>query len=122
MNSHRTAQIAEYALIFLTAAGILALFVMWTQLGSLLAPGESPVLVGARILRGLVSLAVPLVILIFLSQMRKKIADLLSRQNADQTTADSAKRMWIIVMVMVVILLLVDANIIYDGFQDINFK
>ena len=122
MNSHRAAHIAELILILITTAGILALFVIWAQLGSLLAPDESPVLVGARILRGLVSLAVPLTILIFLSRMRIKIAELLSRQKADQTTADSAKRMWVIVIVMVVILLLVDANVIYDGFQDIRFK
>ncbi len=122
MKSHRAAQIVELALIVVTLGGILVLIVIWMQLGSILAHDESPVLVGARILRGLVSLAVPLAILIFLFRMRPKIDELLSRQKADQTTADSAKRMWFIVIGMIVILLLVDANVIHGSFQDIRFK
>ncbi len=121
-NTHRVARCVEVALLFLTGAGIAALIVTWTQLESLLSPGESPDLVGARLMRGIFSLAVPLVILLFLSNMRAKIAALLKEQNANPTTMQSAKYMWFLVMAFIVIILIMDAIVITTGFQDIDFN
>lgn len=121
-NTHRVARCVEVALLFLTGAGIAALIVTWTQLDSLLSPGESPALVGARLMRGIFSLAVPLVILLFLSNMRAKIAALLKEQNANPTTMQSAKYMWFLVMAFIVIILTMDAIVITTGFQDIDFN
>ena len=121
-NTHRVARCVEVALLFLTSAGIAALIVTWTQLDSLLSPGESPALVGARLMRGIFSLAVPLVTLLFLSNLRVKIAALLKEQNANPTTMQSTKYMWFLVMVIIVIILTMDAIVIVTGFQDIDFN
>ncbi len=121
-NTHRVARCVEVALLFLTGAGIAALIVTWTQLESLLSPGESPDLVGARLMRGIFSLVVPLVTLLFLSNLRVKIAALLNEQNANLSTIQSAKYMWYLVMMFIVIILTMDAIVIVTGFQDIGFN
>ena len=119
--SHRAAWYVEVALLLLTSAGIAALVVIWVQLDSLLSPQESADLVRARLLRGIFSLAVPLATLLFLSKIRVGIATLLQAQNANQVTMQSARYMWILVVAFVIIILILDAVVIADGFQDIDF-
>ena len=121
-STHRVARCVEVALLFVTGAGIAALIVAWTQLESLLSPGESLALVGARLMRGIFSLVVPLVILLFLSNLRVKVAAQLIEQNANPTTIQSAKYMWFLIMVIIVIILTMDASVIVTGFQDIDFN
>ncbi len=121
-STHRVARCVEVALLFVTGAGIAALIVAWTQMESLLSPGESLALVGARLMRGIFSLVVPLVILLFLSNLRVKIVALLNEQNANLSTIQSAKYMWYLVMMSIVIILTMDAIVIVASFQDIDFN
>ena len=111
----------EVALLLLTGIGIAALVVIWLQLDSLLTPQESADLVRARLLRGIFSLAVPLVTLLFLSKIRVGIAALLQAQKANLVTMQSAKYMWMLVVVFVIVILIMDAIVIANGFMDIDF-
>ncbi len=120
-KAHRVAWCVEVALLLLTGLGIAALIVIWVQLDSLLTPQESAALVRARLLRGIFSLAVPLVILLFLSKLRVRFAALLQAQNATQDTMQSARYMWILVVAFVIIILIMDAIVIANGFLDIDF-
>ena len=120
-KAHRVAWYVEVALLLLTGMGIAALVVIWVQLDSLLTPQESAALVRARLMRGIFSLAVPLVTLLFLSKLRVGIAALLQAQNANQVTMQSARYMWILVVAFVIIILIMDAIVIVNGFLDIDF-
>jgi hypothetical protein len=125
MVSKRAMRIAAWSeafLIFLTGAGIVALIVLWARLDGLLAPSESPVLVRARIVSGLFSLLVPLVILIFLTSVRGRLAALLGGQDADASAMKSAKYMWCLVMIFSAVILAITGNVVLGSFQDINFK
>ena len=119
--AHRVAWYVEVALLLLTGMGIAALVVIWLQLDSLLTPQESADLVRARLLRGIFSLAVPLVTLLFLSKIRVGIAALLQAQKANLVTMQSAKYMWMLVVVFVIVILIMDAIVIANGFMDIDF-
>ena len=118
----RIAAIIEALLIFVTGAGMVALIVLWARLDVLLAADESPELVRARIILGLFSLSVPLVILIFLTNVRGRLATLLAGQNADASAMKSAKYMWYLVMIFAIVILAITGNVVWDSFQDINFK
>ncbi len=120
-KAHRVAWYVEVALLLLTGMGIAALVVIWLQLDSLLTPQESAALVRARLLRGIFSLAVPLVTLLFLSKLRVGIAALLQAQNANQVTMQSARYMWILVVAFVIVILIMDAIVIANGFMDIDY-
>ena len=120
-KAHRVAWYVEVALLLLTGSGIAALVVIWLQLDSLLTPQESAALVRARLLRGIFSLAVPLVTLLFLSKLRVGFAALFQAQNATRATMRSALYMWILVVTFVIIILILDAVVIADGFLDIEF-
>ncbi|MAF48620.1 MAG: hypothetical protein CMM10_10165 [Rhodospirillaceae bacterium] len=121
-HAHRIAGLVEAVLIILTAAGMVGLIVIWSQLESLLAPDESVALVRARIVSGLFSLCVPMAILIFLTSMRTRLALLLDEQHADQSTTRSAKYMWYLVMAFVIVIMSITANVVWSSFGDINFK
>ncbi len=121
-NAHRMAWYAEVALLALTGAAIAALVVTWVELESLLSPRESPILVRARLMRGIFSLAVPLTILLFLPTLRVGIAALLKKQNANPATLKSAKYMWFLVMAFIIIILTLDTFVIVNSFQDIDFN
>ncbi|NQV55588.1 MAG: hypothetical protein HQ503_06995 [Rhodospirillales bacterium] len=120
--TQRWAGAIEAVLLLACIAGIGALIVLWTHLDSLLAPGESMALVRARILSNIAGLAVPVAILVFLTIMRKRLAALLSAQDADKTATNSAKYMWFLVMFFVIIIMVITANVIFSSFGDINFK
>ena len=122
MNVNRSARIFELALLVATCLGIATLIFIWSELATLLGPGESAALVRARLIRGLFSLAVPLVTLLSVSIMRGRIAALLKAQNATSATLQSAKYLWVIVMIFVVGILCLDFFVIAQGFQDIDFR
>ena len=121
-HAARIAAAIELTLIFVTGAGMVALIVLWSRLDVLLAANESVALVRARIVSGLFSLSVPLVILIFLTRIRGKLADLLAGQRQDASAMRSAKYMWYLVMVFVIVISAITANVVWSSFQDINFK
>jgi|GEM_PF-2396991 len=121
-HAQRIATIIEMLLIFVTGAGMVALIVMWLQLDVLLAPSESPELVRARIISGFFSLSVPLVILLFLTSIRGRLAALLTGPNADAAAMKSAVYMWYLVMIFSTVILVITANLVWGSFQDINFK
>ena len=121
-HAARIAAAIELTLIFVTGAGMVALVVLWSRLDVLLAANESVALVRARIVSGLFSLSVPLVILIFLTRIRGKLADLLAGQRQDASAMRSAKYMWYLVMVFVIVISAITANVVWSSFQDINFK
>lgn len=121
-HAARIATAIELTLIFVTVAGMVALIVLWSRLDVLLAANESPALVRARIVSGLFSLSVPLVILVFLNRIRGKLSDLLGGQNHDASAMRSAKYMWYLVMVFVIVILAITANVVWTSFQDIYFR
>ncbi len=121
-HARRIAAAIELLLIFVTGAGMVALIVLWSRLDVLLAANESAALVRARIVSGLLSLSVPLVILIFLNRIRGKLADLLTGPNQDASAMRSAKYMWYLVMAFVIVILAITANVVWSSFLDINFK
>ncbi len=113
---------AEVGLLVLTGAGIVALGVTWARLESLLSPDESPILMRARLMRGIFSLAVPLATLLFLSALRVRIAAVLEEQNANLVTMKSAKYMWFLIITFIIIILFMDAFVIVNSFRDIDFN
>lgn len=121
-HAARIATAIELTLIFVTVAGMVALIVLWSRLDVLLAANESPALVRARIVSGLFSLSVPLVILVFLNRIRGKLSDLLGGQSHDASAMRSAKYMWYLVMVFVIVILAITANVVWTSFQDIYFR
>ena len=122
MNANYTARTVEWALLIINGVAIAALIVAWIDLESLLSPQESPALVKARLMRGIFSLAVPLVILLFVMASRQKIAALLSAQNAPSATLQSARYLWFLIMGFVIGILSLDLIVIANGFQDIDFR
>ena len=121
-KTDRAAWYVEVVLLVLTGLGIAALLVFWVQLETLLSSGESPALVRARLMRGIFSLVVPLVILLFVSTMRIRIGVLLEAQNAKPITRQSAKFIWLLVIAFVIAILSLDVFVIWTGFQDISFN
>lgn len=125
MLSERAMRIAawtEGVLIFLTGSGMVALGVLWARLDSLLAPGESPELVRARVIAGLFTLTVPVVILLFLTNFRSRLAALLEGPKAHTLARDCARYVWYLMMVLALLILAITAVRVWASFQDINFK
>lgn len=121
-HAMRIATGIELLLIVLTVAGMVVLVVLWARLDVLLAPSESPELVRARIVSGLFSLSVPLAILVFLTRIRCRLVDLLAGHSRDASAMKSARYMWYLVMIFVVVILSITASVVWSSFQDINFK
>lgn len=121
-HAMRIAAIIEALLIFVTGAGMVALIVLWARMDGLLAADESPELVRARIISGLFSLSVPLVILTFLTNIRGRLAALLGGPSADASAMKSAKYMWYLVMIFAIVILAITGNVVRNSFLDINFK
>lgn len=119
--SHRIAGLVELGLQFLTAAGIVGLLIALSQATTLLAPGESEVLFRARLMRGIFSLAVPLVILLFLSSMRVKFTSLLEEKISDPTAITSARYMWVLVVAFSVIIIAISVSLILDSVGEFKF-
>jgi hypothetical protein len=120
--AQRIASGIELLLIFFTGAGMVALVVLWARMDGLLAIGESPELVRARIISGLFSLAVPLVILVFLTNIRGRLAALLAGRGAEAAVMRSAKYMWYLVMIFSAVILAITSNVVWSSFQDIDFR
>lgn len=121
-NAQRVAHNVELALIVLTGASIAALGVIWVQPEMLLSSAESPALMRARLMRGIFSLAVPLVMLLFLSNFRVRITALLRRQDATPRTVQYAKYMWFLVIALIVIVLTMDAFLVMASLRDLEFN
>ncbi|MEE2761830.1 MAG: hypothetical protein VYE18_10330 [Pseudomonadota bacterium] len=125
MLSERAMRIAawtESVLVFLTGACMVALGALWARIDSLLAPDESPDLVRARVIAGLFTLAVPRVILLFLTNFLRRLATLLEGPNVHTLARDSARYVWYLVMIFVLLILVITAARVWSSFQDINFK
>ena len=121
-TSHRIAGWIELVLQFLTGAGIIGLVVVSVQAESLIAPGESPALIRARLLQSIFSLTVPLVILLFLTNMRIRLATLLSEQDSDRSAMKSAKYMWFLMIAFVLIIVGIDIGIIVESLGEFEFN
>jgi hypothetical protein len=122
MNANYITRAVEWTLLVINGVAIVALIAVWIDLESILSPGESPALVKARLMRGIFSLAVPLVVLLFVTATRNRVAALLSAQNATSATLQSARYLWFLVMVFVIGILSLDLYVIANGFQDIDFS
>lgn len=118
----RWAMALEIALQFVTGVGIVALLVLMANLDRLLAADESELLVRVRLLKGVISLAMPLIILVFLTGLRHGLTRMLARQNADAEMVKSSRYIWLTVIVFVILILAVDVNIIIESLSDINFQ
>ena len=118
----RWAAIVEIALQFLIGAGIVAVLLIMFNLDRLLAPEESELLVRVRLLRGVISLALPLVILFFLTGLRHTLARLLADRPDDDETARSVKYIWFTMIGFVLLIVGVDVSLIVESFSDISFR
>ena len=116
------ARVVEVTLQILSCAGIIALLLLMANLEHVLAPEESELLVRVRLFKGIISLAMPLIILIFLTGLRRALTNMLERQGADQEMTKSARYIWLTVVGFVLLILAIDVNIIIESMSDISFQ
>ena len=75
-----------------------------------------------RLLRGVISLALPLVILFFLTGLRHTLARLLADRPHNDETANSVRYIWFTVIGFVLLIVGVDVSLIVESFSDISFR
>jgi hypothetical protein len=118
----RAAMLIELGLQFISGAAIVGLLVMMANLDSLLAADESVGLVRVRLMKGVISFAMPLVIMVFLTGLRYRLGAMLANQNSDAEMVKSARYMWVTVVFFVLLILAIDVNIVIESLSDISFR